>query len=643
MTALPTAIGILLVVLAYFLPGLALVRREEWTRAEPVELAAVACVGSAAWWAIGLWFVGWLRFPLSAFAVGSLAVAALVLAFPRRAAIVAAFAGWRACPAPALWGLTFVIAVLGTRAIFAFTRLACSVGDMSAHAYMAELIVMRDDLPSTYEPFLPIGAFGSFPPGFHALAAIETLLGGVPIYRSTIHALCFSFVALTFTLAALLRGVGVGRTGSALGAAGALVLARNPQFFEQWGGGPMLLATALVFLVLRDGLRLAEPCPPGFLARLGFLSAATLLTHPLPVTSFLYVFPVAAALRIGCNRAAWFRLARNGAVVLAVAGALAVPFFGRVPRSIPPDVAAFARDWLRTEAKNALVPQEQALRALGAAGLSERIGPHTWPFYIICYLGLLPAVLLALGLAVRWLRERNSVTVLATALVSVHLILFTGGLTEMLPLWASFYPTRIGIWLAPALAIAFAGLGSLAATHVRRRTLCAAGMLWLGLFALEGHRLSAYRFGIAYYEPAKAGHGSAAVILANEAVGGAFWVATFCRDNAVLTLDDLRAFTWIAEHTPPAAVFATNYGDGGNMIASVAHRAVINPHFENAMFYQRELDEWRRRTPVDYIYVSSEAGPNNTRTYTAEALERDPSVELAFQAGEARVYKVKRR
>jgi hypothetical protein len=640
MIALPPAIGLPLAILAYVLPGLALVRREEWTRAEPVELAAIACVGSAAWWAVGLWFLGSLGLPLSAFALGSLAAAALALALPRQGAIAAAVAAWRASPAPALYGLGFVIAVAGTRAIFAFTRLACSVGDMSAHAYMAELIVMRDGLPETYEPFLPIGGFGSFPPGFHALAAIETLLGGVPTYRSTIHALCFSLAALTFTLAALLRGVGVGRTGAALGAAGALVLARNPQFFEQWGGAPMLLAAALVFFVLRDGLRLAEPCPAGFLARLGLLSAGALLVHQLPVASFLYAFPVVAVFRTGRNHAAWVRIARNGAVVLTVASALAVPFFGRAPRSIPPEVAAWARDWFRTETERALRLQAPALRALGAGGLAGRIGPQTWPFYVIIYLGVLPMALLVLGLTVRWFRERGPATALATALVGVHVALFAGGLTETLPLWPSLYPTRIGLWLAPVLAVALAGLGSFGLAYVRRRTLFAAGILWLGLFAVEGLRLSVDRFGTAYYESAKAGRASAAGILANEAVGGAFWVATFSRDNAVLTPDDLRAFAWVCEHTPPDAVFATNYGDGGNLIAAVAHRAVIAPHFNLAFFYPRELEEWRR-TPIDYIYVSSEASPAYPRPYTAEALDRDPAVELAFRAGEARVYKVK--
>jgi hypothetical protein len=100
-------------------------------------------------------------------------------------------------------------------------------------------------------------------------------------------------------------------------------------------------------------------------------------------------------------------------------------------------------------------------------------------------------------------------------------------------------------------------------------------------------------------------------------------------------------------------VFATNYGDGGNLIAAVAHRIVINPrdpantappvHFSLAPFYRRELEEWRRRTPIDYIYVSSEASPAYPRRYTAEALDRDPAIELAFRAGKARVYKVKQR
>jgi hypothetical protein len=642
MIMLPAAIGAPLAVFAYVLPGLALIRREEWNRAGPVELAAIACAGSVAWWAVGIWFIGWLRVSLSDFAFGSLALSVVLLILARRGAIAAAFHTWRAFPAPALWGLGFVIAIVATRGILAFTRLAFSVGDMSAHAYQTELIVMHDGLPRTYRPFLPIGGFGSFPLGFHALAAIETLLTGIPTYRSTIHVLCFSLVALTLTLAALLQSLGDGPAPAALGAAAALMLARNPQFFEPWGGGPALLATALIFVVLRDGLRLAERCPPGFLARVGFFSAGTLLTHQLPAVSFLYVFPVVAALRIGRNRQAWTRLTRNGAIVLPVACLLSVPFFGRAPHSTTPEARAWAQAWFRTEAKGALIAQAHALPGLGAVSVSGQLGPQTWPFYVVAYLGTLSAALLAFGLAVRWLRERDSATMLATALVVVNGILFAGAVTQMLPLWPSLYPTRIGIWLVPALAIALTGLGSFARALAEARILLAGGVLWFALFALEGVRLSsAERFGNFYYGPGKTGHVSHIRVDANEAVGGTFWVATFNCENAPVDLDDLRAFEWIREHAPSSAVFATNYFDGGNLITAVAHRATINPHFNLAMFYAHQLEDWRQRTPVDYIYVSSKIAPGYQRTYTAQALDHDPSVELVFRVGNARVYKLK--
>ena len=640
---LPPVIGLPLAGVAYVLPGLALARRDEWARAEPIELAAVAGAGSAAWWAVGVWFIGAAGIPLAAFALASLAAAALVLAVFRRDPIASAVTAWRSSTAAALGELGFIGGVAGTRAMFAVTRLACSVGDMSAHAYMAELLVMRNGLPETYRPFLPIGAFGSFSPGFHTLAAIETLIAGIPTYRSTIHALCFSLAALTFSLVVLLRGLGVGRIPSAFGAAGALVFARNPQFFEQAGRAPMILSAAIVFLVLRGALRLGEPSlRPGFLVRLAFLSAGVLLVHPLPAVSFLYVLPVALIFRIRADGRAWIRSLRNGAVVLIVAGALAIPFAGRAPHSVPPGVAAWARSWFSAEIQPGLRLQTPALQALGTGDLAGRAGLLTWPFYVVVYLGVLPAALLALGLAAGLRREPRGASTVAAALVGVHAVLFFGALSERLPLWPSLYPTRIGIWLAPALAIALAALLSLVPASVPKRAWVSAGIVWLTLFAIEGVRLSSDRFGTAYYESDRTGPGSIPPIVANEAVGGAFWVATFNRDNAVLTFDDLEAFRWIRDRTAPGAVFATNAGDGGNMIPAIAHRAVIEPHFDLSFYYPRELAQWRR-TAIDYIYVSSEPSPAHPRKYTREALDRDPSVALAFRSGGARVYAVKSR
>lgn len=77
------------------------------------------------------------------------------------------------------------------------------------------------------------------------------------------------------------------------------------------------------------------------------------------------------------------------------------------------------------------------------------------------------------------------------------------------------------------------------------------------------------------------------------------------------------------------------------MIASIAHWAMIDLHFNLRFFYRCEFDAWQRRTPVDYIYVGSEAGPGYPRRFAAKDLDRYPSVGLAFHCREARVYKVK--
>jgi hypothetical protein len=69
---------------------------------------------------------------------------------------------------------------------------------------------------------------------------------------------------------------------------------------------------------------------------------------------------------------------------------------------------------------------------------------------------------------------------------------------------------------------------------------------------------------------------------------------------------------------------------------------VIRPPFNLFFYYSRDLAEWNR-TPVDYIYVGSEPSPAHPRLYTPESLDRDPTVDLAFRSGAARVYKVKGR
>ena len=659
-------------VLALLLPGMLFIRREEWRRADPVEITAIALACAACYWAVGFWYLSWLSLPLSVFGAASSGAAGVALAargYRHRAAVRATLAANRR------WitlGALFVAAISGLRALLAFTRIAGSVGDMTAHADMTELIIMKNGFPQTHEPLLPIGRFGEVSPGFHVFAALVSLLSGIPAYRSVIVMLCVALAGLTFALYALLRGLDVPRGAAAIGAAGALLLARNPQFFAQWGGAPTLFAAGVALVLLRECLRLHERRGRAFVARAGFLAAGVVLVHVLPAVSALYLAPVLALAALATADAPAGRVARlrsllaQGLGAFVVAAALSHRFLLAIPHAISPRIEAWSRAWLRTELERALGFQEAILSRAGLGALAEQPGAQTWPFYLAVFLGILPVALLGAGLVAAWIAGRKAremprlshrtdvaeadpsrapalgrAALVAVALLLAQLVLFVGALSERLPLWPSLYPSRIGLWLIVPLGVAIAQLFLLLARRVRARTLAMLGAAWAALFLVEGARLSSARFGTAYYEQGRGGADAAALasMAANEAAGGAFWVATNCRDNAVLTRDDLAAFDWIRRETGPAAVFATNYGDGGNLIPSTTHRKVLEPHYY-FFFYEDEMTAWQESCTVSHIYVSSEASPAWPRRYTSAALATDPRVDEVFRVGAARVFRV---
>ena len=608
-------------------------RREEWERGEPIEIAAVAFAASAAFWATAFWGLKFAPLAYRPVALAVLAAAAAML-FWRRPAISLALRAWRREPGSGVAGTLFLLGVIVLRLFFAARHIGFSGGDMTAHAALSEMIVLADGFPTSQEPLLPVSRFGQVAPGFHAISALVSLLSGAPTYRTTIFLLCLAAAALTFSLYALLRALGIARWPAAFGSAGALFFARNPQFFEQWGGAPSLLAVAVGVLLLRDGLSLGEACGSGFLARTALLSAGMVLIHPLPAVSFLYVFAACAMVRLASGTGSWKRLGSNGAAVTLMGLLLASPFLLGAPHAVSPNLALWARGWFREETRRALTLERRFFPALG-----REPGAGTWPFFLVVYLGALPAILLLTGLAKRWWKDRGEATLAATAIVGTCFLLFVGGLGTFLPLWPALYPSRTALWLAAPMAIALSGL----VPEKKRLPLWAAVFLAVDLavaFVIEGRQLSRLEFGSAFYEEARAGRASALRVAAHEASGGAFWVATLSEDNSALTKDDVAAFEWIGGHTSPRAVFANNPGDGGGLVPAAAHRKILDPHFY-WFFDESEMASWRAGTPVDYVYVGARPSPAWPRRWRSESLEKEPGVEEVFRSGAARVFRIR--
>jgi uncharacterized protein DUF6541 len=624
-------VAILISLMVLLLPGLALVRRAEWESGEPLELAGVAFASSAAYWAVSFWLLE--RIPLSwrFFGILSVAGALLLLAFRRRASIHSSWSSWRRSPGQTLAQIGLLAGVLVLRLAFAGTHVAYSGGDMTAHAALAEKIVLKDGFPSSQEPLLPIPRFGEIAPGFHALSALVSLLSGAPSHRVTIYILCLSVAGMTASLYALLRSLGFAPGPSTAASIGALLLARNPQFFLQWGGAPSVLAAAIGLVCLRDALSLGQPKSAP--ARAGFLAAGMLLVHPLPAVALAWMLPALLLLRAAVARAPLRKLARDAGVAALAALILILPFLLRAPRTAPPEAVAWARGWFRAETRGAVSLEK---RFLGNA--RRESAAAMWPFFLVSYLGALPVLLLAAGLA-RGLWRRRAAVAVGISILLFQALLFAGALAEFLPGWPALYPTRVALWLVVPLCIAMAELADWA-ERAPRRVRIAAACLFLVTFGLEGRRLAASRFGTAFYGETRSGRGSAASVLANEAAGGAFWVTTFCRDDSAVTTEDISAFAWIRSSTSDGAVFANNSGDGGSLLPAAAHRKILEPHYY--WFFDRSyVEAWRATTHVDYVYVGAQPAPAWDRRWTAEQLDSDPRVELVHRDGRAHVYRIK--
>ncbi|HEX7251443.1 MAG TPA: DUF6541 family protein [Thermoanaerobaculia bacterium] len=627
--------GPILAAAVFVLPGAVFVRRREWERAEPAEIAGIAFAASAAFWAVSFWLLHGIRVSLSLFAASVLSASVLAFAIRGRRSARAAAASVRPRRAEVAWQLCFVLIVLALRLVFPSTRIAYSGGDMTAHAATAEEIVLANGFPKSQEPLSPVSRFGEVSPGFHVLSALVSLFTGMTTYRSTIWVMSAAMAGATLTLYALLRSLSLPAAAAAAGSAGALLLARNPQFFMQWGGAPSILAAAILFLLLRDAFDLGAECDALLLGRAALLAAGAFLVHILPVIAFAWLVLPALLFRSWAVPGYGRNLLRNGPIVVLGAAILALPFLLQAPLSVSPQAVAWARNWFPSEIHGALRLQDRfsPLRGRGA-------GVWSWPFYLVTYLGILPAAILVSGLVIGWIRKRASAGISVWIVVG-NLILFAAAFGELLPGWPALYPTRIGLFLAVPMAVAAAEIFLLlAGTTSGRVGRASLAVIAAGLFLAEGARLSTLRYGTAFYESARSSAGSLLAIPLNEAMGGAFWVATFCRDNSAVTRDDLSAFEWIRAQTPAASVFANNPGDGGCLIPAAAHRKIFDSHYY-WFFDAPEMEAWKARTEVDYVFVGSDPAPPWATPWTAERLDRDERVELVRTFGRSRVYQVR--
>ncbi len=161
---LADARGLLALLALLVLPGL-LVARARWTAVPFLSLS----FWIPTWWWLAPAGAGRRRFLLAAL------VAFALLAGLR-------LVRWRPVVPGAAPVLVLVAALLGLLPYFLGPVAPGPEG--SFHGLATLLMVVRDGLPESYEPLLPLRGFAAYPPGLHAFGADIALLGDIPAYRA---------------------------------------------------------------------------------------------------------------------------------------------------------------------------------------------------------------------------------------------------------------------------------------------------------------------------------------------------------------------------------------------------------------------------------------------------------------------------
>ena len=466
--------------------------------------------------------------------------------------------------------------------------------DMSLHSLSTLLLVWHDGLPRTYEPLLPIGTFGAYTPGLHALAADVALVSGLPAYRAAFLVALGAHGLLQVALYAALKRFFAPEV-AALAAVVGLGLARVPQAFLGWGANPTVLALAFVTAAAALLARGTGRSPA---VAAGLFLGAAVVSHSMVAACALAAAPlvVAVILSVAPDERA---PVRDRFVIAGVVAALAAaPFLLRLDFTLSAGERAWLADHLRTH--YALDWQQRYARAYPLAVLRYVVGSLNDAFLAASLAGLL------LALRTRTASRRRGLGAVGLTLVLLVALAATaraGGLGAVV-----IFPERP---LAMAAILLCGGLAFLVQCLLPARRLLpvAALAVLAGTAAERAHR---------YYW------------------GGAA--------NVMVGRDDLAAMRWIEAHTRPLDVVCNDYGTAGLWVPALAGRAISTPHLPPFYFDEFRAGARGRHCAVRYVssrsfFVSPEprdasAGRVLFREGTVTILEGGTDTESAGADGE---------
>ncbi len=481
-------------------------------------------------------------------------------------------------------------------------QIVAAGADMSMHTYIARLIYEENGFPLSYKPILPINHFGVYNTGFQSISALISLIGNLPIYRSTLLMTGFTYFFFSICLYVFLRRF-YNKWVSLVASLIISFAGSQPMGYIGWGGNPTILSLSFVILGLSLIYLFKEKSKFAiFIISLVLCSAFLTNSAPLLIFSYIYIgiflFDlIKSKLRKGF-------IIKHVLIVL-VSLLILSPFILNLRFDI---ISKNERDWVIELNQNHITAWHGNLKN-SIVTIPMNVKRYDGKFIsLLAFIGFFCMLFINKSEAFKYL--------IVTAILFV---LILNSHYHILPFSYILFSHRIATIALIPFAIFIGSLinfiSRTAVINLKKKEIakkilgvCALVFLFLVLTGFIQNSISRYSFFI-----------------------------KSSQTNSMVTLNDIEAYKWIEENTKTTDLFLNNYGDGGAWIPAIAFRPITNPH--NTHPYFDEFREGIKRLKPKYVYIGQKK-VYKIDLYKEEFDAKPDEYEPVFSKGNVKIYKI---
>ncbi len=480
-----------------------------------------------------------------------------------------------------------------------FDQIVPAGADMATHTYTARVINYWNSYPKTHEPIVPINTFGFAPYGLSVITAAISYLTKLPIHRSSLLVVVFTYPLLAVSFFLLLRNY---FSNLVIFALLFFLFVSEKHLISFIYGGTIQTILSLSFLIF--GIRLyldsfkQKNQSIRYYLVIPILLAASFYTHQTPLMVLLFFSSFWIIYLVLVKRFNEIKYVLFSSAILFV---LSLPFLTSI-QNLTTTELEHIYEWQHRKQVFYLAPN--IFLSLSTA-IQNLIKWHSLTLFILMLFGMNFSIFLNKK-AIMWV----------FAAVWFMFILLINANYWILPLSPLFYPDRVlTIGLIPIsyfIALSFFFIEEMIKKMIRFTKLTIFGLIIISPIVIIGLYDATNKF------------------FNNK-------VLKVTRYFSSVTQEDMNVMNWIRDNTSWRDVVANNYGDAGVWIPAIIGRKITvndcNAH------YISDLRSQEAKLVPSLLFIGSKQVYPDPQ-YKDYQVKNNPMYKLIYQYGDSKLYRI---